>query len=267
MRAFPIRSQIAIQELTNQSGPSSRPHAMARLATGALLLAATAGCSRAVRQSAPAYQPIEYDSSRTSAGSIYYGDYVPAEVLTFAGLPEDVRNAVDDYLTSRLGERLARAFVFRKARIVDFDELAAARQDYTEGEWEWQAPKYNIFYKYEDPAKGIRSYVISVALDADLNVINHVHAIQFPDYGAKGITPEFISLDRAREVANEAGLPRSAEPWYAAFEYDKKRDAMIWRVSSMVKEQGTERHFRCMDIDALSGAVLRQYADVDESSW
>ena len=233
----------------------------------AVLMVAPGGCSQATRQSTPAKHTIEWVSSRTSAGSIYYGAYTPAKVSTFAELPEDVRDAVDSYMSSRLGERLARDFVFYDAEIVDLDALAVVREGYTKVEWEWEAPKYEIFYRYEDRAKGIDRYFISVALDTDLNVINHVHAVQFPDYGGKGITPEFISLDRVRDIAGEAGLPSSVEPWYGSFEYDDKRDAMIWRVRSMVKEEGADRHFKFMEIDALSGRVLKEYERVSHSCW
>ena len=211
-----------------------------------------AGCELLPGCAAPAVEPNCPEVVTKWPGTIWFGDYEPAEVSSLSDLPDDVQRELTSHLRARLGNAVYAELEFAGGQAIDAATLQA------DPDMQWRVPDYHLHFRLSRPAACV-DYYAEIDLDAQGRVINE---IDLPDVASRGGELRIVSLDQAFQAVRAAG---HVGPLTAEIEYRKDLDAIVWVIEPTNERvrhdaQGTDVE---VIVDARDGTIV----GTEERSW
>jgi len=182
--------------------------------------------------------------------SVSFGNYSPKEPTTLEELPIEIRSKLNAYLIDRLGKNYLARLQFVGGQVVDFEELY--RINPGAKEYKWKIFAYRLGYRISVPEKGIASYIGYVELDREGNVQREIEFPAVRRFPPKG---DFVTLGTARERAIRAGM----SPERAEMLYSPQDGSLVFRLTQTTSRSSGGGIIRYIDIDAHTGALLRDF--------
>jgi hypothetical protein len=119
-----------------------------------------------------------------------------------------------------------------------------------------------FYFKYP-VIKGI-CILTSVKLDSNLNLIKPIYLKQIPDFLWQGKPCDFISGEKALEIAKDSLKHKGIEPIKQYLDYDSKRERYVYMVFNVLTKQTDTRGHDSGEeelfiIDAITGKILAHW--------
>jgi hypothetical protein len=178
------------------------------------------------------------------------GPYQPVNPRSLAEIPESIRTSLIDHLKARLGEEFYQRLRFTGGQVVDFEKLRRDNPDSWNYRWEIHA--YDLHFEFKMPEVGIDSYTAQIKLRRDGTVLKE---IDLPNFAAEPKKLVFIPLRKILGIAQERGFDLGKAS--VAIEYDEGADAIQWKISEVVADDGLIVRYKNLSIHAHNGRVAK----------
>jgi hypothetical protein len=190
---------------------------------------------------------------RKYAAIIYYGDYTPAEPKGWKSIPEPARSKIAQHLKSRLGEEFYSRLSLIGGQIVDVQTLR--RKEPNSKNYKWEVPAYVLHLRFRLPELGIEHYDAEIHCRSDGSVLQEIDLPVVAKHPERG---RFISTSKACEIAKKQGFDLAKAE--VKIDYRPNRDVCVFCFEQMIKQDGSRLLFKCLDIDAHCGRIIKIYS-------
>ncbi len=193
-------------------------------------------------------------SVHKDGGIISMGAYQAKEPKSLNEIPEPARSRIVAHLKQRLGDPFFHSLELSGGQIVDLHELRRKEPD--SKRFRWEVPAYRLLFEFRLPNKGIEYYEASIDCRRDGSVINEIDLPEIAKHPNRAI---FVSLSDVTQTARANGFDVASAR--VEIRYHPKEGKCVYRFAELVRRDGPMLFFRCADIDAHSGKLMRIYEE------
>jgi hypothetical protein len=186
--------------------------------------------------------------------SICFGKYCPTKPKNWESIPEPARTRIITHLKNRLGEAFYTKLSLVGGQIIDFEALR--EKDPDSKNYQWEVPAYLLNLRFTLPELGIEHYDACIQCRLDGTVI---HEIDLPEIAKHPDRAQFISASKAFEIAEQNGIDTTETTLEVEINYAKDLGVCVFTFMQLTRHDGPRLLFKCIDIDAHSGKVLKKY--------
>ena len=190
--------------------------------------------------------------SNDDGGFADVGPYQPIPISSLKEVPTGIRGMVLRHLANRLGTELLGRLTFQEGEVIDHHRLYRDNPDARD--YKWTIPTYILNFAFTDRAKGIVRYDAQIGLSSTGKVVQEIN---LPDMRQYRTPYSLISVGEAAKVASTMGLPPGRI--YPEILYREDKNAIVWRFSETVFDDGSVEKKILVDIDAHSGKLAGSF--------
>jgi hypothetical protein len=188
------------------------------------------------------------------AGTILTGRDESTTLKNWASIPEPAKSRIVAHLKDRLGDAFYAKLSLVGGQVFDLKGLYEKEPQFKNSKIEM--PAYRLILRLSFPEIGIEFYDACIDCRTDGSVITE---IDLPEIAKHPERAQFISTSKAMEIAKQEGF--DLEKSRMELDYQADLGVCIFRFTQMMRDEGVSLFYKCIDIDAHSGRILKAYGD------
>lgn len=197
-------------------------------------------------------------------GLISFGAYEPQQVKSLADIPQPVVTGLDEHLKSRLGEAQYAHLKFVRT------QLPKVNSTNNQG----KVPAYIFQFDFELPGTPAIIFPAEIWLRSDASVIKEINLPAYADSRDKQVFHSFREFTRV--IAKRGFLEKNMafilehdedgavikkgmfeRDMTVGLEYNEKLDALVWKFTKTLSDDGYETKRKSIVINAHTGRIIR----------
>ncbi len=189
---------------------------------------------------------------KRQVGTIYFGAYTPSTIKDWSSIPEPAKSRIVAHLKNRLGDDFYAKVSLVGGEIIDIKALR--EKEPNSKDYRWEVPAYRLKLRFSRPEIGIDFYDALMDCRSDGSVITE---IDLPEIAKHPERARFISTSKAVEIAKRNGFDVAKARM--TLEYRDESAVCVFLFEQEIREDGAGLTFKCIDIDAHNGKVLKTF--------
>lgn len=186
------------------------------------------------------------------SGIYSLGGYHPPVPKEWASIPEPVRSQITTHLKNRLGDAFYAKLSLVGGQVIDFKALRD--KDPNSRNYRWEVPAYVLHLRFSLPELGIEYYDAQIECRSDGSVMKE---IDLPEIAKHPERAQFVSTSKAFGIARQEGFDLAKTE--AELDYRVDPGVCVFSFRQLTSHDGPLLSYKCLDIDAHNGKIIKVY--------